>query len=136
MLISSAFAAAAQDNPIAARMQAFTQAYNEGDAAAIAGFYTVDGAVLPPQGRAVVGRAQIADHYARAFAAGVGNLRYQIVEIRAHGRESAVEIAETLVDVGGRTLRGRSLHVWVLQGGQWWLSSLSRHRLQSNHGLE
>jgi uncharacterized protein (TIGR02246 family) len=122
MLAASALAAAAQDNPIVARMAAFAEAYNAGDGAAMAAFYTEDGAVLPPGGLALVGRAAIATHYQAAFDAGVANLRYEIVEIRGHGPASAVEIGETLVDAGGRTIRGRYLHVWVNTGETWALS--------------
>ncbi len=113
---------AAQDNPIVQRLKAFTVAYNTGDAAAIATFYTKDAAILPPQSAAVVGREAITKHYADAFNGGVRNLRIDIKEIRAHGPSSAVEIGETAVDFNGQTILGRYLHVWVQQDGAWYLS--------------
>lgn len=119
----------AQDNPIVSRMAAFTEAYNAGDAAAIAGFYTAEGAVLPPQGRAVVGHDGIQAHYARAFSGGAGGLEYRIVEIRQHGPAAAVEIGETRVKVGEQTILGRSMHVWVMSEGAWYLSRDMYHVL-------
>ncbi|MEZ5812685.1 MAG: SgcJ/EcaC family oxidoreductase [Rhizobiaceae bacterium] len=129
ILLAAAGLARAQDNPIVNRMAAFAEAYNAGDAAAIAGFYTEEGAVLPPQGRAVVGRDSIRAHYARAFDGGVGGLEYRIVEIRQHGPAAAVEIGETRVKAGGQTILGRSMHVWVMSGGAWYLSRDMYHVL-------
>jgi len=117
-----ALPAAAQNNPIVQRLQAFTAAYNAGDAATIATFYTENGAILPPQSAAVIGRAAIAEHYAAAFQGGVGNLRIDVKEIQGHGPSSAVEIGETAVDFNGQTILGRYMHVWVLQDGVWMLS--------------
>lgn len=131
LLIASTLPTAAQDNPIVARMQAFAAAYNAADAAAIATFYTQDGAVLPPQAAAVVGHQAIAAHYAAAFSAGVKNLRLDIKEIRSHSPTTAVEIGETLVDFGSQTIRGRYLHIWVQNGGQWMLSRDIYHVLST-----
>lgn len=124
--------ALAQDNPIVARMNAFAAAYNARDAQAIAGFYAEDGALLPPQAAILSGRPAIAAHYAAAFNAGVGNLRFKVLEIRQHGPAAAVEIGETLVDAGGRTIRGRYLHVWISRDGQWWLSRDIYHVLATD----
>lgn len=131
VLVGLAFlsAAGAEDNPIAARMAAFTEAYNKGDAAAIAAFYTEDGAVLPPQGAALVGRQKISDHYAQAFGRGVGNLRYKILEIRQLGPAAAVEIGEAQVSAGDQTILSRSMHVWLLRDGTWALSRDMYHVL-------
>lgn len=112
----------AQDNPIVARMQAFADAYNAGDAAAIGGFYTEDGALLPPGGAIVSGREAIAAHYARAFGQGVSNLRFRVLEIRQAGPQTAVEIGETRVTGGDSEIDGRYVHVWVLQDEGWMLS--------------
>ena len=113
--------AAAQDNPIVKRLADFTVAYNAKDAAAIAGFYTEKAALLPPRSKALVGRQPIAAHYAKAFADGVGDLAYKVLEIEQTGPDTAVEIGETQVKVGAQTIVGRSLHVWKNLGGQWFL---------------
>lgn len=102
----------AQENPIVKRLAAFTLAYNAKDAAAISGFYTEKAALLPPRSKALVGREPIAAHYANAFAEGVGRLSYKVLEIEQNNAETAVEIGETQVKLGERTIVGRSLHVW------------------------
>ncbi|MEP1849797.1 MAG: DUF4440 domain-containing protein [Nitratireductor sp.] len=113
--------AAAQDNPIVARIEAFRAAYNAKDAQGIAGFYTERGALLPPQSKALVGRGPIATHYASAFGQGVGALEVRILEIDQVGPSAAVEIGETSVKAGGRTVHGRYLHVWKKVGEDWML---------------
>ena len=114
--------ATAEDNPIAARMDALTAAYNAHDAATIiAEFYTEDAVLLPPHSKVLTGRQEIAAHYANAFKAGVANLRYKILEVHQYG-PAILEIGETLLDVSGQTIRGRYMHVWVNQDGKWRLS--------------
>jgi uncharacterized protein (TIGR02246 family) len=122
LLIAGVAGAAAQDNPIVGRMQAFAAAYNAGDAQAIGTFYTEDGALLPPGGAILSGRPAIAGHYASAFKQGASNLRFRVLEIRQAGPETAVEIGETRVSAGKNEIDGRYLHVWVLQDGAWMLS--------------
>ena len=115
--------ATAQNNPILAQTDSFLAAFNAGDATAVAGFYAEDGALFPPQSGNVVGREAIAAHYARAFQAGVGGLEMNILEIRAHGAATAVEIGETMVSLGEQRIHGRYLHVWTREGeGPWLLS--------------
>ncbi len=114
-------ATAAQDNPIVKRLADFTVAYNAKEATAIAGFYTEKAALLPPRNKALIGREPIAAHYAKAFADGVGDLTYKVLEIEQTGPETAVEIGETQVQLGPQTIVGRSLHVWKNTGGQWFL---------------
>lgn len=112
----------AQDNPIVQRMQEFAVAYNAKDAGAIAGFYTSDGALLPPGSAVLSGREPIAAHYASAFEQGVSDLQFKVLEIRQAGPATAVEIGETQVMAGTRKIHGRYLHVWVLENGTWALS--------------
>lgn len=121
MVAVSAGMAQAQENPIVQRMAAFMEAYNKKDAAAIAQFYTADGAVLPPQGKPAVGREQISVHYAQALG-GIDSMEYQVVEIRQLGPAAAVEIGEGRVKAGGRTIASRSMHVWLLDNGTWFLN--------------
>ena len=107
-------------NPIIQQMQIFVDAYNAADATAIAALYTPDAALLPPQSAPLVGPEAIAAHYAAAFENGASNLRAEVQEIRQHGDAAAVEIGETLVDLGDRTIRGRYIHVWQLTPDTGW----------------
>ena len=129
VLVFSAVAASAQDNPIVSRMTAFAAAYNAKDAAAIGGFYTEDGALLPPQSKALIGRDQIAAHYAKAFEGGVEGLEYRILEIRQLGPAAALEIGEARVKAGAQTILSRSMHIWTHDNGEWSLSRDMYHVL-------
>ena len=123
MALSASLAHAQEDNPIIQRMALFMQAYNVKNAGAIAQFYTEDGVVLPPQAAPVVGREQIAAHYAQAFDSGVEGMTYQVIEIRQVGPDAAVEIGEGKVQAGGQTIASRSMHLWVrLDDETWYLS--------------
>jgi uncharacterized protein (TIGR02246 family) len=122
MMIAAPIPAAAQDNPILQRMQAFAEAYNVKDSARISGFYAEDGALLPPGSKILTGRQEIADHYARAFAGGVSELKFRVLEIRQASPSTAVEIGETQVRAGDQTIFGRYLHVWAKQDDVWLLS--------------
>ena len=121
LLILLALPASAQDNPIVARMTELATAYNAGDAAAIAQIYTQESAVLPPGQTAVIGRGAIGLHYKQAFLIGAKNLRFNSLEIRQYGPDTAVEIGATRVEVGGKDIGGRYMHVWRREGGQWFL---------------
>lgn len=113
--------ARSQDNPIVTRIAAFTEAYNAKDAEAISGFYTEKGALLPPQGNALVGRSPILTHYANAFANGVTGLKYRVLEIDQTSEDTAIEIGETLVAFRTQTITGRSMHIWKKVNGEWYL---------------
>ena len=112
----------AQENPILQRLEAFTKAYNAGDAARVSEFYIEKGALLPPQSNALVGRKPIAAHYAKAFANGVTNLTLRVLEIDQVAPETAVVIGETQVKVGAQTVHGRFLHVWKKANDTWSIS--------------
>lgn len=108
---------------------AVAAAYNARDARSVAGFYAADGVLLPPGSRMVVGAGPIADHYANAFTQGLSDLKFRILEIRQAGHDTAVEIGETEVKAGSRTIRRRYLHVWTRQGDVWSISRDMYHVL-------
>jgi len=118
-----------QDNPIVQRTQSFVQAYNAGDAEAVAAFYTEDAALLAPQTPAVMGREEITAFFAKAFAQGASNLRLNFLEIRI-GEDSALEIGETLVSMGEQEIHGRFMHIWALVDGEWYLRRDMFHVLE------
>ena len=112
-----ASAAAAQDNPVIARMTQLAEAYNAQDAAAVAAIYSPDAVLLPPGQASVRGREAIAAHYAQAFAAGARDLQFMTFDIRASD-DMAVEIGETVVMVGPQRIVGRYMHLWEVTDGQ------------------
>jgi uncharacterized protein (TIGR02246 family) len=123
-----ASAAAAQENPIIARMTQFVEAYNAQDVTAVAGFYSPDAVLLPPGQASVRGREAIAAHYAEAFAAGARDLQFQTFDIRA-SEDMAVEIGETVVMVGTQRIVGRYMHLWQVVEGQMFLTRDMYHVL-------
>ena len=122
ILLLGGLPALAQGNPIVAQMEAFQKAFNAGDAVAVAGFYTEDGALLPPRAKEVFGRSAIASHYAKAFKSGVTGLNVKILEIKQAGPAGAIEIGRTQLNLKDQKIQGRYLHVWTNQDGAWLIS--------------
>jgi len=118
-LLISAVPAISKSNPIVQQVQAFKEAFNAGDAEAVSTFYMAKGALLPPRNKAVIGRASIASHFAKAFRNGVSNLKVKILEIKMAGPSTAIEIGQTSVNAGDQTVLGRYLHVWKEVDGVW-----------------
>ncbi len=109
--------ALAQDNPVIARMTELAAAFNAQDTAAIATFYASDAVLLMPGQRSILGRENIARHYAQAFENGTGELQFQIFDIRGFDR-NAVEIGETVIMVGETRVVGRHMHLWEVVDGE------------------
>ena len=130
ILVFLPFSAWAQDNPILQRMSAFVQAYNAQDVATIASFYSSDAVLLPPKEKALVGRDAIAAHYARAFAAGAKGLQSKTFDIRPINSAAAVEVGETVVNVGAQRVVGRYMHIWQIEDGQLLLTRDMYHLLK------
>ncbi|MBY5986386.1 YybH family protein [Roseovarius atlanticus] len=129
LLLAFGTAARAQDNPVIARMTAFVATYNAQDAESLAGFYAPDAALLPPGQASILGREAIAQHYARAFAAGARELQFKTFDIRGFDT-SAVEIGETVVMMGEQRIVGRYMHLWEVIDGQLLLTRDMYHVLK------
>jgi uncharacterized protein (TIGR02246 family) len=121
-LAALATPATAQDNPILDRLNGFVTAYNDGDARAVAAFYTEDAALFPPAHPHLSGPEEIEGYYADAFEAGAETLRYTVLEIRGHGTDTAVEIGEAVTTTGDGEVRTRAMHVWRVVDEEWRLS--------------
>lgn len=134
-LLALATTANAEDNPIIARMTAFAEVYNTGDAAAIAGFYAPDAALLPPGQASVLGREAIAQHYAQAFAGGARDLQFKVFDIRGF-ETNAVEIGETVVMVGEQRIVGRYMHLWEIVEGELLLTRDMYHVLKVDQAAQ
>ena len=123
VLVLIALPAQATPEQILDRMQGFATAYNIGDPIAVGQFYATGAALFPPGARQILGRGAIVDHYRQAFSQGVGNLRFQILEVTFPAPEVAIEIGETQVTVGQTRIIGRYMHIWQLNeaDGEWFL---------------
>jgi len=98
----------------------FVAAFKRGDAAAMAGLYTVEGQLLPANSDFVRGTAAI-----RAFWQGVMNLglkdaSLETIEVEAHG-DTAIEVGRyTLIAAGGAVAdSGKYIVIWKNDKGTW-----------------
>lgn len=109
LLLASACAAifaahAFADSPrdeIEAALVTFADAFNKGDAAAVAAHYAEDAAVLPPDSPRIDGRAGIEAFWKGAITAGVSDLSLKAVEV-APGGNYAFEVGEASFSAPGK----------------------------------
>ncbi|WP_323705502.1 YybH family protein [Thiorhodovibrio frisius] len=118
LLVFASAVSAQQDNPIIARMNAFAEAYNAQDAQAVANFYAEDAALFLPGQPVILGRDGIAKNYAAAFAKGVRNLQFKVIDIRNYGSNAAYEISDMTAEIGEQRITGRYMHMWEVIDGQ------------------
>ncbi len=102
-------------------LDAFTQAFNAGDAKAAAATYTETAIVVDEEGARTEGRAAIADLYATSFADHPGSkIAIQAGEIRLLGPETALEQGRaTITPASGAPEITRYTAIYIKQGGHW-----------------
>jgi uncharacterized protein (TIGR02246 family) len=98
----------------------FVEAAKAMDAAALAGLYTEDGVLLPPNGQALAGRIAIKDFWLAALSAGVAGVELQTTEV-IPADTLAIEVGTfTMLAPGGSVLdQGKYLVVLRLENGHW-----------------
>ena len=89
---------AAETNPQAAEItktaEAFVEAFQKGDAKAVAAFWTPDGDYVDENSRVLKGRKAIEDSFAELFAAKKGlKVRIDVASLRFPAPDLAIEIA-------------------------------------------
>jgi ketosteroid isomerase-like protein len=117
-------------NPIIARMADLVAAYNAQDLEAIGAIYTEDAALFAPGERSILGRAAIVQHYADALASGARDVQFMTFDIQSTDT-TAVEIGETVLQVGPTRIVTRYMHLWEVVGGQLLLSRDMYHVLSA-----
>jgi uncharacterized protein (TIGR02246 family) len=120
-------AAAEQKAAIAKRSQALTEAYNKGDANAVAAFWTPDGDYTDLSGSVDRGRTAIAERFAEFFASRKGaTLQLEVESVRFPTPEAAIaESVMTVVLPGGELpSRARLTNFLVKKDGEWLVASL------------
>lgn len=105
----------------------FIEAFNKGDAAAVANMYTMDARVLPPNGEMVEGRANIQKFWQGAMTAGLKLVSLEPVHLETQGN-IVVEVGRytsTVPGAGGVTTtdKGKYVVVWKRQGRSWKLAA-------------
>jgi len=129
LIICAASVAEAQQSArtaIEANTKQFVEAFNKGDAAAVANMYTMDARVLPPNAEMVEGRGNIQKFWQGAMTAGVKMVSLETVHVETQGNV-AVEVGRyttTTPGAGGTTTtdKGKYVVMWKREGGSWKLA--------------
>jgi uncharacterized protein (TIGR02246 family) len=125
-------ASAAESNPqeeaaITKVAEAFVEAFQKGDAKAVAAFWTSDGDYVDPSGRVLLGRAAIEKDFEKLFAENKGlKLRIEVASLKFPTPHTAVEDGTTGVLAPGGTLpsSARYTNFFTKKNGQWLLASV------------
>ena len=97
----------------------FQSALDTKDPAAIAAIYTEDGALLPPNGETVSGRAAIEAFWTETLASGIGGEGTDI-EVHALGDVGYTVGTFTATDADGASIgEGKYVEIWRHVDGEW-----------------
>jgi uncharacterized protein (TIGR02246 family) len=117
----------ADEDALLKNAEAFVEAFNRGDAKALAAFWTPQGDYTDLTGRRLVGREAIEKNFAEFFAANKGlKLRIEIESLRFPSPDVAIEDGTTavLTPDGAPPSRARYTVVHVKRDGKWYLDSV------------
>ena len=105
---------------INATNQRFMAAFNGGDAAKVASFYTEGGQLLPANSETIEGIPAIEQFWAGAMAMGIKRVQLTTVELDAQN-DTAIEIGRYALSGEGDVAldQGKYLVVWKRDGGAW-----------------
>ena len=120
---------AAEDDKaaIASTAEAFVTAFDNGDAKALAAFWTPDGDYTDQTGQVIRGREAIEKAYAEFFAKNQGlKVGIESESLRFPTPDTAIEdgVSSVLAPDGAPPSRARYTNVFVKQDGKWLLSSV------------
>ena len=124
--LSISAAALAQDKATIEKLNnAWTAAFNKGDAQAVAAMYAEDAYVLPPGSDIVKGRAAI-EAFWRQAAQQLGDAKLTTLDVLPLGRNAAREIGTVSLKTKSQPPQevvGKYAVVWRKIGGQWKLAT-------------
>ena len=121
--------AQAQDSvrkTIEANTKQFVEAFNKGDAVAVANMYTMNARLMPPNSEIIEGRANIQTFWKGAMDAGIKMVSLDLADLEVHG-DTAIEVGRytlTTPGAGGTTTtdKGKYVGVWKREGPTWRLA--------------
>jgi conserved hypothetical protein len=113
-------------NAIETANKRFVEVFNKGDAVAVAGMYTSDAKVLPPNSQTIEGKENIQTFWQEFITIGVKVVKLETVQVEARG-DTAYELGQytlTIPQTGGQTItdQGKYLVVWKRVGRGWKLA--------------
>jgi len=117
----------AEEDVLRKRAEAFVEAFNKGDAKALAAFFTADADLVDQEGHHIEGRKAIEETYQKFFSQAKGaKLFIRIEKVRVAKPDLAFEdgLTEVVYPQGGPPTAGRYSVVYVKQDGQWYLTSV------------
>jgi uncharacterized protein (TIGR02246 family) len=104
---------------IAAANRAFEKAARERDTERIAGLYTADAIVMPPDGPFVKGRDNIQQLWAAAIQQmGLKDVRKNTLDLEVVG-DTAHEVGEAALTLASGCVTAKYVVVWKNVGGAW-----------------
>jgi len=125
-LVLGAASAFAQDKATIQKLNdAWTAAFNKGDAAAVAAMYTEDAYVLPPGADMIRGRAAIEAFWRQAVQQ-LGDAKLTTIEVLPLGPQAAREIGAVSLKSKSQPpqeIVGKYAVLWRKVGGKWRLAT-------------
>ena len=111
------------ERAIGALVEAFTRAFNAGDAAAIAATFTQGALVVDENGERTIGRAAIRDQFAASFKENPGStIALEVSSLRFLGQETALEEGRATITpakgAGAPEVSG-FIAIYVKEDGHW-----------------
>jgi uncharacterized protein (TIGR02246 family) len=105
---------------IVAADERFVAAFNGGDAAAVAAFYTEQGQLLPPNAEPMTGKQAIQAFWQGAMDMGIASAQIELGEVEQHD-DTAIEVGTYMLHAqGGEELdAGKYIVIWKRVGGEW-----------------
>lgn len=102
----------------------FEQAFNRGDAAAVAQMYTENATVLPPDSDMMTGHDSIQTFWQGAHESGIKNLSLKSIRVDELGGDAAKEIVRFSLEAPGargqmNKVDGKYVVVWRKAGSDW-----------------
>jgi uncharacterized protein (TIGR02246 family) len=115
-----------EEKALQKRAEAFVEAFNRGDARALASFWTPEGDLVDQDGRHLKGRKALEEAYRKSFAEAKGARLYiRITSRRVVRPDLALEDGLTeVVPRDGPPAAARYTVVYVKQDGEWYLESV------------
>jgi uncharacterized protein (TIGR02246 family) len=126
--VGSALVAQKSEADVKALTQQYEQAFNKGDAKAVAALYATDAFRLDPQGMFHAGREAIQKHYVTGFEGPMKGTKLSLRPGRTQNLPGDVILAEGSYQLTGAAEgppSGRYLNTLVRQDGQWRLASVA-----------
>ena len=106
-------------------MDAFTAAYNKGDAAGIGAIYAEDALRVGPDGTVMSGRAAVQQNYGAALAGPMKGASIKLTAIESRQLTSDIHVVVGTFDITGgpQPVSGKYINTLVRKDGKWHIAA-------------